>query len=216
MVEDAFAEARERMLTEQIVVRGIRDERILGAMRAVPRHAFVPPDQQSRAYQDSPLPIGHQQTISQPFIVALMTVLVRPSSTDRALEIGTGCGYQSAVLAQVVAEVFSIETIDALARDAQERLVRLGYATVHVRLGDGYDGWPDRAPFDIVIVTAAPPQVPQTLIAQLAPGGRMAIPVGPSDAQVLQLIEKGRDGQVTTRDVAPVRFVPMVETSSRA
>jgi protein-L-isoaspartate(D-aspartate) O-methyltransferase len=208
---DPFAVARERMVAEQIAQRQVRDPGVLRAMREVPRHLFVPPDEVRHAYQDNPLPIGHGQTISQPYIVALMTELVRPKPTDRALEVGTGCGYQAAVLSRVVQHVYTVEIIEALADEARRRLARLGYTNVTSRAGDGYQGWPAEAPFDIILVTAAPEQVPQALLDQLAPGGRLVIPVGPLQAQNLELVERIEEGRFRTRVVAPVRFVPMIK-----
>jgi len=208
--QNSFAGARAAMVTDQIARRGVSDPRVLAAMREVPRHQFVPPADQAHAYDDSPLPIGHGQTISQPYIVALMTEIVRPRASDRALEIGTGSGYQSAVLSRLVGNVDTIEIVESLAREADRRLKDLGYANVTVRAGDGYAGWPERGPFDIIIVTAAPDHVPQPLVEQLARGGRMVIPVGsPYEGQELRLIEKDDSGQVRTRQVAPVRFVPL-------
>jgi protein-L-isoaspartate(D-aspartate) O-methyltransferase len=209
--QDPFTDARHRMVAEQIVSRGIRDQAVLRAMREVPRHLFVPAGQTEDAYADGPLPIGNGQTISQPYIVALMTELARPHPTDRALEIGTGCGYQSAVLARVVAHVYTVEIVDALAADAAARLKRLGYSNITSRSGDGYEGWPGEAPFDIILVTAAPPQVPDALVQQLKPGGRMVVPVGDTLAQNLELVEKDHAGGLHRRVVAPVRFVPMIK-----
>lgn len=208
--QDAFSAARQRMVAEQIASRQVRDPAVLAAMREVPRHLFVPPDQVNDAYEDSPLPIGHGQTISQPYIVALMTELVRPARTDKALEVGTGCGYQAAVLSRIVQHVYTVEIIEALAQEARARLARLGYSNVTTRVGDGYRGWPDQAPFDIIVVTAAPEQVPQALLDQLKPRGRLVIPVGELLNQNLQLIEKDEGGRLHTRVVAPVRFVPMI------
>lgn len=203
--------ARERMVDTTIAARGVRDERVLGAMREVPRHLFVRPTDRAAAYDDSPLPIGHGQTISQPYIVALMTELARPRASDRALEIGTGSGYQAAVLSRLVERVYTIEIVDALAEEATRRLAELGYRNVVVRAGDGYSGWTDGEPFDVILVTAAPDHVPPALLAQLAPGGRMVIPVGPVwSVQELRVIEKDATGRVTTRTVAPVRFVPLI------
>jgi len=210
--QDALQRARQAMVATQIAARGVHDPRVLDAMRAVPRHEFVPAAIREDAYADSPLPIGHGQTISQPYIVALMTELARPSASDRALEVGTGSGYQAAVLSRLVAQVFSVELVDPLARSASEALRRLGYANVTVRSGDGYLGWPDEAPFDIILVTAAPEEVPPALVAQLKAGGRMVVPVGRVwDVQDLQLIEKDAAGRVSTRSVIPVRFVPLVK-----
>jgi len=210
--QDSLQRARLAMVAEQIAARGIKDARVLDAMRAVPRHEFVPAAIREDAYGDSPLPIGHGQTISQPYIVALMTELARPTPSDRALEVGTGSGYQAAVLSRLVARVFSVELVDPLAQSAASTLRRLGYANVTVRSGDGYLGWPDEAPFDIILVTAAPEEVPPALVAQLKPGGRLIVPVGRVwDVQDLQLIEKDATGKVSTRSVIPVRFVPMVK-----
>jgi protein-L-isoaspartate(D-aspartate) O-methyltransferase len=180
-------------------------------MSEVPRHRFVPAELQRQAYDDRPLPIGYEQTISQPYIVALMTELARPRPGDRALEVGTGSGYQAAVLSRLVAHVYTIELVEPLARSAELRLKELGYGNVTVRAGDGYAGWPEMAPFDIIMVTAAPDHVPAPLIAQLKPGGRMVVPVGPiGSLQELQLIEKDSAGRTNTRRVAPVRFVPLL------
>lgn len=209
--QDLFAAARERMVAEQIAARDVRDPAVLRAMRSVPRHLFVPADLVQDAYLDGPLPIGHGQTISQPYIVALMTELARPAPTDRALEIGTGCGYQAAVLSRVVQHVFTIEIVEALADEARARLSRLGYSNVTTRVGDGYEGWPGEAPFDIILVTAAPEQVPQALLDQLKPRGRLVIPVGGLLNQNLELVEKDEHGRLHRRVVAPVRFVPMVK-----
>jgi len=210
--QDAFQRARLAMVADQIAARGVADPKVLAAMRAVPRHEFVPGTVRDDAYVDSPLPIGHGQTISQPYIVALMTELARPSPTDRALEVGTGSGYQAAVLSRLVSHVFSVELVDTLAQSAAGTLRRLGYANVTVRSGDGYLGWPDEAPFDIILVTAAPEEVPPALVAQLKPGGRLVVPVGRVyDVQDLKLIEKDAAGRLSTRSVIPVRFVPMVK-----
>ena len=199
------------MVVDQIAARAVRDPRVLAAMRDVPRHLFLPPELQRQAYADRPLPIGYDQTISQPYIVALMTELARPDPADRALEVGTGSGYQAAVLSRLVAHVYTIEIVEPLARSAEERLENLGYANVTVRAGDGYAGWPDMSPFDIIMVTAAPDHVPEPLLAQLKPGGRLVIPVGPISAvQQLQLIEKDNAGRTQTTRVAPVQFVPLV------
>ena len=203
--------SRLEMVADQIAARGVKDRRVLAAMREVPRHEFVPPDMRADAYVDAPLPIGFGQTISQPYIVALMTELARPSATDSVLEVGTGSGYQAAVLSRLVATVRTIDIVEPLARSAEATLGRLGYANVQVRTGDGYQGWPDEAPFDIIIVTAAPEAVPSALVAQLRPGGRLVIPVGPvGGVQDLLLIEKDATGRTTTRSVIPVRFVPLV------
>jgi len=205
---DRDAERRARMVETQIVARGVRDPRVLAAMRKVPRHLFVDPSERERAYDDHPLPIAGSQTISQPYIVAVMTELLQLSPKARVLEIGTGSGYQSAVLGELAAEVYSIEILPDLARSASETLRRLGYANVTVREGDGYRGWPEHAPFDGIIVTAAPERTPEPLLEQLAPGGRMVIPVG-GFFQELKVFTKESDGRLTERDIIPVRFVPM-------
>jgi protein-L-isoaspartate(D-aspartate) O-methyltransferase len=209
--EGAEAEWRARseaMVREQIEARGVRDPRVLEALRAVPRHRFVPEAYRARAYEDGPLPIGHRQTISQPYIVAVMTELLRPQPGDRVLEIGTGSGYQAAVLARLVERVYSIEIVPELAAQARASLAELGVANVEVFAGDGYRGLPDRAPFDGVLLTAAPAEVPQPLLDQLAPGGRLVAPVGTGD-QELRVIERTPEGIRTTR-LFPVRFVPFV------
>jgi protein-L-isoaspartate(D-aspartate) O-methyltransferase len=209
-LEAAYAEARARMVQGQLAARGIQDERVLSAMAQVPRHVFVPVSQRHLAYEDGPLPIGHGQTISQPYIVAFMTAALEPGPADRILEIGTGSGYQAAVLAGLVAEVYSIEIVEALARRAKADLGRLGCANVHVRCGDGHLGWPEAAPFDAIIVTCAPDHIPQALVDQLKVGGRMILPVGAQgDAQELYLLRKGPTG-LRKQAVLPVRFVPMV------
>jgi protein-L-isoaspartate(D-aspartate) O-methyltransferase len=202
--------ARERMVREQIEDRGVRDQRVLEAMRTTPRHRFVPEADAAHAYGDYPLPIGEGQTISQPYIVALMTELARPRPGDRALEVGTGSGYQAAVLAPLVKHVYTIELEPELGRRATKLLEELKYGNVTTRVGDGYAGWPDEAPFDIVLVTAAPEEIPKPLLEQLASGGRLVVPVGPSYAtQELQVIEKDANGKLTKRTVSAVRFVPM-------
>ncbi len=208
--EEDMTERREHMVDRQIERRGIENERVLQALRDVKRHLFVPPEEVAQAYEDHPLPIGHGQTISQPYIVALMTESIDPKETDRVLEIGTGSGYQAAVLSKLVKEVYSIEIVEALGREAAERLKNLGYANVTVRIGDGYKGWPDKAPFDAIVVTAAPPEVPQALVDQLADGGRMVVPVGTAFQELL-LIEKEKGGELTKRVITAVRFVPMVK-----
>jgi len=186
------------------------DPRVLEAVRQVPRHAFVPEWQAPYAYDNGPLPIGHGQTISQPFIVALMSDMLRTKPHHVVLEVGCGSGYQSAVLSRLVKQVYSIEIVPELAQAAQERLAHLGYANVTVRHGDGYLGWPEHAPFDGIIVTAAAPDIPPPLIEQLKPGGRMVIPVGlPHGRQELLLVEKNAAGDVSTRDILPVAFVPL-------
>ncbi len=205
---DKMTERRLRMVDTQIRSRGVKDSRVLRALESVPRHEFVPKGSVNQAYDDHPLFIGHGQTISQPYIVALMTEVLELEQGDRVLEIGTGSGYQAAVLGELVDEVYSIEIVEELGEAAAKRLKTLGYKNVEVRIGDGYLGWPDKAPFDAVIVTAAPPEIPQALIEQLAEGGRMVLPVGVG-IQELVLLEK-KNGKVMQRHVTSVRFVPMV------
>ena len=214
--DDSFARARQRMVVEQLTSPGrdITNARVLRAMGKVPRHEFVPEPLRSQAYQDCPLPIGHGQTISQPYIVAFMTEQLDPRPTDRVLEIGTGSGYQAAVLAELATQVYTIEIIKNLAKRATADLQRLGYTNVHVRAGDGYQGWPEAAPFDAIIVTCAPEKVPQPLVDQLKDGGRMIIPVGPLWDQELVLLRKHGD-QLDQRAVLPVRFVPMTGQPQR-
>jgi protein-L-isoaspartate(D-aspartate) O-methyltransferase len=207
---DPSRSERERMVADQIAGRGVRDARVLDAMREVPRHLFVAEGQRPQAYADHPLPIGNGQTISQPYIVALMTELARPAPADRALEIGTGSGYQAAVLSRLVSSVHTVERDDALLQQASARLAALGYDNVTVVRGDGYRGWPAAAPYDIVLVTAAPEEVPEALVEQLRPGGRLLIPVG-TYAQELRVVEKDADGRTRARRVAPVMFVPLVK-----
>jgi protein-L-isoaspartate(D-aspartate) O-methyltransferase len=204
------------MVESQIRGRGVRDERVLAAMRRVPRHEFVPADQQQLAYGDHALPIGYGQTISQPYIVGFMTEALMLSGSDIVLEIGAGSGYQTAILAELSREVYSIELVPALAERASHTLARLGYHNVRVRAGDGYQGWPDYAPFSRIIVTAAPEEVPQALVEQLAVGGRMILPVGPvAGDQELLILAKSED-RVTTARSLPVRFVPMVKPPGAA
>ena len=212
--EDRFADAR-RQLVRSIrdyaqPIREPADPRILRAMGEVPRHVMVPPAQRPFAYRDEALPIGEDQTISQPSLVALMTHLLRPQAGDVMLEVGTGSGYQAALLSKLVGHVYTIEIVEPLARQAERRLRDLGYANVTVRHGDGYAGWPEHAPFDGIIVTAGAPHVPKPLLDQLKPGGRMVIPVGPAGAiQQLKLIRKDSRGRVREEEIIPVRFVPL-------
>jgi protein-L-isoaspartate(D-aspartate) O-methyltransferase len=198
------------MIREQIESRGITNARVLAAMTKVPRHKFVPEHLADAAYEDHPLPIGYNQTISQPYIVALMTELLQLQPGARVLEVGTGSGYQAAILAEVGAQVYTLEILEPLAKTSAELLQRLGYTSVHVKQGDGYLGWPEHAPYDAIIVTAAADHVPPPLVVQLKRGGRLVIPVGEGQAQQsLLLVEKGADGNVTTQNVAPVLFVPL-------
>ena len=216
---DAISMARQRMVREiELTQRAVSDEtgqvgfapRTLEVMSETPRHLFVPQDERHAAYANRPLPIGHGQTISQPYIVALMTDLLKVKPGDRVFELGTGSGYQAAILSKLGAEVYSVEIVEPLGRQAQDTLSRLDYSNVHVKVADGYYGWPEHAPFDAIIVTAAGSHVPPPLIEQLEAGGRMVIPIGTSFlTQYLMLVEKQVDGSVTTRQVLPVKFVPL-------
>ncbi len=221
--EDDRADERRKMVAE---IRGTAeltaaesgnaaiDVRVLEAMEKVPRHEFVPVVQRHAAYWNRPLPIGGGQTISQPFIVALMTDVLQPMPDYRVLEVGTGCGYQAAVLSELVREVYTIEIVESLGRQAAQTLARLGYTNVHARVGDGYKGWPDHAPYDAIIVTAAAPdEIPPPLIEQLKPGGRLVIPVGTWQQELL-LVTKREDGTTTTKDVVAVRFVPLTRNKN--
>jgi protein-L-isoaspartate(D-aspartate) O-methyltransferase len=202
------------MIKNQLIARGFTDEAVLKAMQVVPRHRFVPEAWRAQAYSDGPLPIGHGQTISQPYIVALMTNMARPMSDSKVLDVGTGSGYQAAVMAEIVDQVFSIEIDPTLAEQSSKLLAELGYQNIHLRCGNGYLGWPEQAPFDAILVAAAPDHVPETLVDQLAIGGRMIIPVGRL-SQTLLLIEKRGDGSVTQRSLGPVAFVPMTGRAGR-
>jgi len=205
--EAGLARARERMVAEQIAARDVRDVRTLEAMRKVPRHLFVPPEMAGQAYDDHPLPIGHGQTISQPYIVAFMTEALGLKGGETVLEVGTGSGYQAAVLAQIAARVYTIEIVAPLADEARKRLKALGYANVEVRAGDGYLGWPEAAPFDAIMITAAAPRVPEPLEQQMKDGGRLILPVG-DEWQELVLVTR-RGAAYEEKRVLPVRFVPM-------
>jgi protein-L-isoaspartate(D-aspartate) O-methyltransferase len=209
-----FAAQRQRMVEQQLKARGIKDDRVLAAMGKVPREEFVPPESRDASYEDGPLPIGYDQTISQPCIVAFMTEQLQLKPSDRVLEIGTGSGYQAAILAELVSEIYSVEIVEPLAKAAEATLQRLGYKNVHVRIGDGYKGWPEAAPFDKIIVTCAPDKVPQPLTDQLKDGGRMVIPVGDRFAQQLYLLEK-KNGQLKESVTLPVRFVPMAKEAEK-
>jgi protein-L-isoaspartate(D-aspartate) O-methyltransferase len=203
--------SRDPMVREQIESRGITNARVLAAMTKVPRHEFVPEHLAGAAYEDHPLPIGYNQTISQPYIVALMTDLLQLQPGAKVLEVGTGSGYQAAILAEVGAQVYSLEILEPLAKTSAELLHRLGYTSVQVKQGDGYLGWPEHAPYDAIIVTAAADHVPPPLVEQLKPGGRLVIPVGDGKAQQsLLLLEKDADGSVTSHNVASVLFVPLI------
>jgi protein-L-isoaspartate(D-aspartate) O-methyltransferase len=209
-----LAAQRQRMVEQQLKPRGIKDEHVLAAMAKVPREEFVPADVRRSAYEDGPLPIGYDQTISQPYVVAFMTEQLRPKRSDRVLEIGSGSGYQAAILGELVAEVYTIEIVEPLAKSAEATLQRLGYNNVHIKVGDGYKGWPQEAPFDAIIVTCAPEKVPQPLVDQLKDGGRMIIPVGERFAQQLYLLEK-KNGQLKESVTLPVRFVPMLREAQK-
>jgi protein-L-isoaspartate(D-aspartate) O-methyltransferase len=205
---DKYSSLRERMVKEQIIARGISDRETLKALRKVPRHLFVPTDIINRAYEDNPLPIGYGQTISQPYIVAYMTEVAKPTPKKKVLEIGTGSGYQAAILAAITDSVFTIEIVPELAKEAADRFKKLGYKNIVSRYGDGYGGWPEHAPFDIIIVTAAAEKIPQPLIRQLAENGRLIIPVGtPNSVQELTLVVK-KNGKTESRPLTAVRFVP--------
>ncbi len=208
--QDDFALLRNRMVREQILARGIKDQRVLDVMRKVPRHLFVPQNVRTYAYNDYPLPIGYGQTISQPYIVAFMTEALHLKPNDRVLEIGTGSGYQAAVLAELGGEVYTIEIIEPLGKRARRTLDRLGYRNVQVKIGDGYKGWPEKAPFDAIMVTCAPEKVPEPLVDQLREGGRMIIPVGRAGAvqKLVSIVKK--KGKLETKEVMYVRFVPML------
>jgi protein-L-isoaspartate(D-aspartate) O-methyltransferase len=212
MVEEkdanGYSKKRERMVRDQIKARGIKDKKVLEALRKVERHEFVPKQYQNEAYNDYPLPIGEDQTISQPYIVALMTEVLELKGDEKVLEIGTGSGYQAAVLGEIVKHVYTIEIVDVLGKRSQKLLSGLGYANVTVKIGDGYKGWKEHSPFDAIIVTCAPSHVPRPLKDQLAEGGRMIIPVGGKFIQNLVLLHK-KEGKITEKAIVPVRFVPM-------
>ena len=220
--QDAFAAQRTQLLAEIAGMaratgaetsRPVFSPSVMAAIGKVPRHRLVPPDQVPYAYENRPLPIGHGQTISQPYIVALMTDLLDPKPGDVVLEIGTGSGYQAAVLAELVAKVYSIEIVEPVGKRAEEALAALGYRNIETRIGDGYNGWPEAAPFDGILVTAAAPYIPKPLVDQLKPGGRLVIPVGGQwQVQDLQVIEKKPDGSTVTRRTIPVRFVPLTRS----
>lgn len=205
---DVYEQQRAQMVREQIESRGIRDPKVLRAMRDTPRHLFVPEQMQPHAYEDHPLPIGYQATISQPYIVALMTDTLDVKKNHRVLEIGTGSGYQAAILAQLAGRVYTMEIVPELAASAKEKLAQ--YENVEVRHGDGYQGWPEEAPFDRIMLTAAPPKLPEALLDQLKPGGKLLAPVGATPwTQELVLVEKSKDGKIREQSVLPVVFVPM-------
>ena len=208
---ETYRKARGRMVRSQIAARGVKDSRVLAAMRSVPRHMFVPDRYQEQSYEDYPLPIGLGQTISQPYIVAFMTELLKLGPDDRVFELGTGSGYQAAVASRVAGTIYTMEIYEALADAATQRLTSLGYSNVHVRGGDGYFGWKEAAPFDAIIVTAAADHIPPPLIEQLKSGGRLIIPLGsPFSFQQLVLVTKDSNGKVSERPIIPVRFVPLL------
>ena len=211
---DKYQKVRQRMVREQVVARGVTDQRVIQAMINVPRHLFVPEAYERMAYEDRPLPIGEGQTISQPYIVALMTELLELNQNAKVLEIGTGSGYQAAVLAEIVKEVYSIEIVEILGQTASGLLTELGYKNISTKIGDGYKGWPEKAPFDAIIVTCAPSDIPKPLENQLKEGGKMIIPLGGSIVQELILLEK-KGGELIKKSVAPVRFVPMVRQDGK-
>jgi protein-L-isoaspartate(D-aspartate) O-methyltransferase len=209
--QDPVAIERARMVRTQIEERGVRNPEVLRVMRAVPRHLFIPEPMRSQAYEDHPVPVGYGQTISQPYIVGLMTELLEPNKDLTVLEIGTGSGYQAAVLSGLVKHLYTIEIVPELARSAAATLEKLGYRNVTVRHGDGYQGWPEQAPFDRIIITAAPPEIPKTLLEQLKLGGKLVAPVGSSVfGQDLVVIDKALNGRLRRRSIIPVMFVPMV------
>ena len=202
---------RHAMIENQIIDRGVSDERVIKAMNDVPRHLFVKESLRDLAYADGPLPIGYNQTISQPYIVAYMTEILQPDTHHIVLEVGTGSGYQAAILSKLVNHVYSIEIIPELGKEAANRLDKLGYDNVTVKIGDGYNGWEEHSPFDRIIVTAAPEQIPKKLVDQLKSGGLMVLPVGKTSfGQDMRVVKKDRTGQVTTQETIPVRFVPMI------
>ena len=209
LAADPFGAEREGMVREQIEARGVRSPEVLRAFRTTPRHEFMPEPSRKWAYEDRAVPIGYAATISQPYVVALMTELLQVSKNHRVLEVGTGSGYQAAVLSRLVSRVYTIEIVPALAASARDNLKRLGYGNVIVRQGDGYKGWPEEVPFDRIILTAAPPEIPQALIDQLAKGGRLVAPVGTGFDQELILVEKRADGSVRRSSHGAVTFVPM-------
>ncbi|MBN2611112.1 MAG: protein-L-isoaspartate(D-aspartate) O-methyltransferase [Bacteroidales bacterium] len=208
--DDSYKLLREKMVIEQIEARGITDAKVLTAMRKVERHRFVPENLVKFAYEDHPLPIGYGQTISQPYIVAFMTETLQPGKNDKVLEIGTGSGYQAAILAEICDSVFSIEIVEELGIASEKLLKSLGYSNVKVKAGDGYNGWTEHSPFDAIIVTCAPTHVPVPLVKQLKEGGKMIVPVGGREVQQLVLLKKSR-GKLIQQSVLPVRFVPMVD-----
>lgn len=212
--DDGWKKKAANMVRKQIKARGIDDERLLKVMKNIPRHRFVPAGNRDNAYMDRPLPIGHDQTISQPYIVALMTKELDLQGDEKVLEIGTGLGYQAAILSELTGEVYSMEIIEELANTARSRLENMNYDNVHVKNGDGYQGWPEKAPFDRIIVTAAPENIPEKLVKQLKNGGKMILPVG-DYYQQLKIVEKTSDGNIKKETITGVRFVPMVHPEEK-
>jgi len=208
-IDDPFLKKRIEMVEKQIIARGVKNEKVIEAMKKVPRHLFVPEEYRHLAYTDGPLPIGYDQTISQPYIVAYMTEVLDLKENEKVLEIGTGSGYQAAILAEICKEVYTIEIIEDLANSAKKTLKELGYNNIYIKIGDGYKGWPEKAPFDAIIVTCSPTNIPKPLIEQLAENGRMIIPVGEWYNQQLVLLRK-KNGKMIKENLIPVRFVPMV------
>jgi len=213
--EDKTAPARKRMVQRHLAERGIKDPRVLEAFRTVPRHKFLPPETRRQAYDDESIPIGEGQTITPPFDVAFMTEALQPKPTDKIYEVGTGSGYQAAILSRLVKEVYSVEIHEPLSRRATEVLKEVGYTNVHTRAGDGYLGWPEAAPFDAIIVTCAPESIPPPLVAQLKEGGRMVIPLGDRFNQVVHLMIKKDGDKLTRRELKPTLFVPMTGRAQR-
>ena len=210
-----YSRLREQMVKRQIIARGVKDEQVIKAMLTVPRHLFVPESNRSMAYDDTPLPIGEGQTISQPYIVAFMTEYLKLKPDDRILEIGTGSGYQAAILAELVKEVYTIEIIPVIGNRASKLLDEMGYSNIHVKVGDGYKGWPEEAPFNAIIVTCAPDEMPRALVNQLSEGGRIIVPVGSQYSAQYLILGTKKKGKLITENVLPVRFVPMVRGSER-
>jgi protein-L-isoaspartate(D-aspartate) O-methyltransferase len=206
---DDYARLRGRMVKEQVLERGVSDPAVLNALRKVERHLFVPEELRDFAYEDRPLPIGHQQTISQPYIVAYMTEAVHIRKTDKVLEVGTGSGYQAAILAEMASEVYTLEVVKAFAAESSRRLKELGYSNVFVKYSDGYRGWEEQAPFDVIVVTAAPRDIPEELLRQLKAGGRMIIPIGSLEQDLYRIVKQ--DGEIVEERLCAVRFVPMVK-----
>ena len=212
--QDEYQQKRNQMVKQQIAARGIDHKPTLDAMRKVQRHKLIPEKLLPLAYEDTPLPIGLEQTISQPYMVAFMTQAIQPKAGMKVLEIGTGSGYQAAVLAEIVDSVYTIETVEPLAKRAKSKLDEMGYSNIRYKVGDGFHGWEEHAPFDAILVTAAPEEIPPKLLEQLKPGGKMVIPVGKTNNQQLRVVEKQKNGKIKTQNVMPVRFVPFTRRDS--